>query len=74
MFTSLKIGPERCQVVGYKASLVCAFLWSYYWNHPFTHAVSGIYGRQSLPRLVFISIFISIVIVSSNSTNKNDDQ
>ena len=52
MFTSLKIGPERCQVVGYKASLICAFLWSYYWNHPFTHAVSGIYGRQALPRRV----------------------
>lgn len=50
MLTSLKLGPERQSTVRYKASLLFAFLWSYYWTHPFTHAVSGIYGRQALPR------------------------
>ena len=52
MMTSLKLGPEKSQVVRYKSCLVFAFVWSYYWNHPFTHAVSGIYGRQALPRQV----------------------
>ena len=46
----MKLGPDRSNILLYKSTVIFAFLWSYYWNHPFTAKVSGIYGRQAIPR------------------------
>jgi len=46
----MKLGPDRSNILLYKSTVIFAFLWSYYWNHPLTAKVSGIYGRQAIPR------------------------
>ena len=50
MFGALKLGPERANIVLFKGTIIFAFIWSYYWNHPMTAKVSGLYGRQAIPR------------------------
>ena len=50
MVSSRHFGPSMSDRICYKATILFAFLWAYYWNHPFTAQVSGIYGRAEVAR------------------------
>ena len=50
MLSASRFGIQEADRRAYRGTAVFAFLWAYYWNHPFTHKISGIYGRADVVR------------------------
>ena len=62
MASTKHFGPRSSAQISYKATVIFAFLWAYYWNHPFTAQVSGIYGRAEVVRQEHPFHFITLLV------------
>ena len=61
VLSSLKFGIQESDKMSYRGTVIFAFIWAYYWNHPFTHKISGIYGRADVIRQEHPFSFVTLL-------------